>query len=70
MPESLLALVLLACPVGMGLMMWMMRRDDARPTDPEAAAKEAELTRLRAEIDHLRAERNRSRPGVPGRSSS
>ena len=59
MPESLYALALLACPVGMGLMMWMMMRggNKQQPTD-EHASKQAELTRLQAEIDQLRADRD------------
>jgi hypothetical protein len=64
MTESLYLLALLACPVGMGLMMWMMMRmqgpaagaaaEKSAETTPE---KQVELTRLRAEIDQLRAER-------------
>jgi hypothetical protein len=57
MPESLFALVLLACPVGMGLMMWMMR-DKHPPTDVSAAAKRAELAGLQAQIDQLQAQRD------------
>lgn len=61
MPESLFALALLACPVGMGAMMWMMNRgnkaqpdDKAQPGDVEA--KRGELAGLQAQIDQLRAE--------------
>lgn len=56
MPESLYALAFLACPLGMGLMMWMMLRGHkAQPAEAESsAAKQAELTRLQAEIELLR----------------
>lgn len=59
MPESLYALALLACPIGMGLMMWMMMRggNKQRPTD-EHASGQAELTRLHVEIDQLPADRD------------
>lgn len=70
MSESLYFLALLACPLGMGMMMWMMMKMQ-RPAAPvateEPAAtgkpvettveKQAELVKLRAEIDQLRAER-------------
>lgn len=61
MPESLYALALLACPVGMGVMMWMMMRGHkAQPEAGDAAAKQAELARLQAQIDQLKAaERDR-----------
>ncbi|MDX3308203.1 hypothetical protein P1S61_03595 [Streptomyces sp. ME08-AFT2] len=54
--ENLLYLLpVLACPVGMGLMMWFMMRPkhgaQAGPT-----ADRQELTRLRKEIDALRSE--------------
>lgn len=53
--ESLYPLALLACPVGMGLMMWMMTRGHKQQqADAEGAAKQAELTRLQARIDQLR----------------
>ena len=56
MPESLYALAVLACPLGMGLMMWMMMRAGrAQPANDEPSpAKEAELARLKAEIELLR----------------
>ena len=55
MPESLYALAFLACPVTMGLMMWMMMRggNKAQPAADDSAAKQTELARLRAEIDLL-----------------
>jgi hypothetical protein len=59
--NGLYALAVLACPVGMGLMMWMMMRankqTDHRPPEQHASpATDAELARLRAELDQLRAE--------------
>ncbi|MGH3907571.1 MAG: hypothetical protein ACRDTE_25850 [Pseudonocardiaceae bacterium] len=59
MEALLLGLVLLACPVGMGAMMWfMMRGSGSQGSDSQrdqAAAQE--VTRLRAEVDQLRAAR-------------
>ena len=70
MPESLYALALLACPVGMGAMMWMMMRGNkAQPDDADPSAKRAELTGLRAQIDQLQAERDRSRTDAVRQSS-
>lgn len=54
METLLLTLVLLACPVGMGLMMWMMMR--GQPTGSDHGGKQ-EVAELRAEIDELRSER-------------
>lgn len=58
MSELFYSLAILACPVGMGLMMWFMVR--GMNTAPAAApAQDAELVQMRAEIDQLRAaERN------------
>lgn len=71
MPESLYPLFLLACPVGMGLMMWfMMRGGNKQTAEPQNAAKQAELTRLQAEIDQLRAERDYGRTGAPREPST
>lgn len=62
MEKLLYLLPVLACPVGMGLMMWfMMRTGQRRPGGDDLAAKEAELARLRADVDQLRAaERDRA----------
>lgn len=64
MEALLLGLAALACPVGMGLMMWMMMRGskgqgNAAPSDTAAAN---EVARLRAEIDQLRAARSTRAP--------
>lgn len=56
MAELLYPLALLACPVGMGLMMWMMMRGNKQESpQPGHAPTPDELTRLRAEVDQLRA---------------
>lgn len=57
MPQSLYPLALLACPVGMGLMMWLMMRGnkDRTPQD-RVRVKQDDVTRLQAEVDALRAE--------------
>ncbi|EGX57730.1 hypothetical protein SZN_21311 [Streptomyces zinciresistens K42] len=77
MSETLLVvLVLLACPIGMGLMMWYMGRymhqnKPQKPADTRAdyAAQSAEAVRLQAEIDQLKAARRdaagQSRPAAP-----
>lgn len=56
MPDlSLYALALLACPLGMGLMMWlMMRGNKDQPSTGGSDHQQAEMTRMRAEIDELR----------------
>ena len=66
MLEALFAVALLACPLVMGAMMWMMtRRGKAQPGD--ADGKRAELARLEAQIDQLRAgqaDPSRTEPGA------
>lgn len=63
MAQFLYPLALLACPVGMGLLMWMMMRGgkstDTAPQDPSRTHSN-ELTRLRAEVDQLRAGQHRN----------
>lgn len=59
MDALLLGLLVLACPLGMGVMMWMMMRGSGAQAsgsqgDQSAAA---EVARLRAEVDQLRAAR-------------
>ena len=55
MENLLYILPVLACPVGMGLMMWfMMRPKQGTQTSP--ASDRQELVRLREEIDALRSE--------------
>ena len=55
MSELLYTLPLLACPIGMGLMMYFMMRGNNGAAAPNASSGD-ELTRLRAEVDQLRAE--------------
>ncbi|MDP9398270.1 MAG: hypothetical protein M3P96_10830 [Actinomycetota bacterium] len=73
MVEAFYALAVLACPVGMGAMMWFMMRAGKQPAQPVPAAPsarmsagDAELVALRTEVDQLRAEQ-RERRGVPVR---
>ena len=59
MEALLLGLLVLACPVGMGAMMWMMMRGSRNPgsgSQPDQSAAQ-EVARLRAEVDQLRAAR-------------
>ncbi|MBY0289328.1 MAG: hypothetical protein K2X52_19640 [Mycobacteriaceae bacterium] len=53
MEQLLLAAAALACPVGMGLMMFLMMR----PSHGTDMAEREEMTRLRAEVDQLKSER-------------
>lgn len=68
MDGALLTLALLACPVGMGLMMWMMMRNNgesktsqADQGDQQVSLADHEVAELRAEIEQLKAERLRKR---------
>jgi hypothetical protein len=64
-PGPFYALALLACPVGMGVMMWFMMRggrqgqqmgQSSKPMESSTdLERETELARLRAEIDEIRA---------------
>lgn len=52
------SLPFLACPIGMGVMMYFMMR--GKSDDSAAPAHEAdEVARLRAEVDELRHQTNR-----------
>ena len=61
--EALVLLALLACPVGMGAMMWFMGRNMQQQQPAVAAPAEnvedlrSEQARLTAEIDQLHSER-------------
>lgn len=56
MESLLLGLALLACPVGMGAMMWMMMRGQ-RTGNGGTAKVPDQVAELRSEIDLLKAER-------------
>ncbi|ASU81832.1 hypothetical protein CDO52_02660 [Nocardiopsis gilva YIM 90087] len=61
--DMLYILALLACPIGMGGMMWMMMRrpsGDQGQHQSRTSAHEQELARLRAEIHELRTEPGRA----------
>ncbi|MEU0022705.1 hypothetical protein ABZ173_34215 [Streptomyces rochei] len=56
MPQSLYPLLLLACPIGMGLMMWLMLRGGSHtPRRNGSLREQAELAELRKEVAELRA---------------
>ncbi len=52
MEALLVGLVALACPVGMGVMMWMMMRGSGSHRNESAA--DEQVAQLRAEVDQLR----------------
>ncbi len=68
MTEALYALALLACPLGMGVMMWFMMRGGGKApaaTPPAySSTSDAELAQLRTEVDQLRAARRDRRDDV------
>jgi hypothetical protein len=56
MTRLLYSLAVLACPVGMGAMMWMMMRGRGEQPPP----RDDELARLRTEIETLKAQQPES----------
>ncbi len=72
MEQLLYLLPVLACPIGMGLMMWFMMRPGRKPDSTAAPSpQEQEIARLRAELETLRGQLNQSTPhqGTGARSS-
>jgi hypothetical protein len=64
MESMLVVAATLSCPVGMGLMMWMMMRSHRSPHQTVGPVSD-EIDELRAEIERLKAERETgSRSGV------
>lgn len=62
--ESLLyGVAVLACPVGMGVMMWMMMRGQRGDAGGDAGSPvgQDQVAELRAEIDQLKADRAQQR---------
>jgi hypothetical protein len=58
MQHLLYVLPALACPVGMGAVMWLMMRPGRKnPVGPGSTAQELELADLRSQIADLRATR-------------
>ena len=52
----------LACPAGMGVMMWMMMRGNRHAQPPPGVeSRDDELTRLRRELDELEQRHGASR---------
>jgi hypothetical protein len=60
MDNVLLALAVLACPIGMGAMMLMMMRPGHKGTE---GSREQEIKQMRAEIDRLKAQQAQDRIG-------
>lgn len=58
MSSAFYTIALLACPVGMGLMMFMMMRGQGKGHEEQAQPTDrSEVDALRAEIEALKAER-------------
>jgi hypothetical protein len=67
MPDIFYGLAALACPVGMGAMMWFMGKG-MRTRDPQADMRAASAEDLRAEQRRLGAEIERLESGTDDRS--
>lgn len=64
---TLTPLALLACPIGMGVMMWMMGRGNKqRPDKSEKPSQAASLEVLREEEKRLKDEIARAEGGATG----
>ncbi|MDQ6753462.1 MAG: hypothetical protein M3017_08665 [Actinomycetota bacterium] len=65
MQQVFFTLAVLACPLGMGAMMWLMMRSNKKPAgDSTPPASETELAQLRAELDALRAGQDSAPPAA------
>jgi hypothetical protein len=68
MPQFLYPLLLLACPIGMGLMMWFMARGglhaSQRDSSIDSTTARSELDELRKEIAELRAAQKNTRESL------
>ncbi len=59
MPDLIYLLAVLACPVGMGVMMLvMMRGNHGNQANQTSGASSDEVAQLRAEVARLRAQRS------------
>lgn len=69
MNNLLYLLPVLACPVAMGAMMWVMMRPkkDQAPAPPATATSEQELVELRQEVEDLRGRLTDTEVAQPGR---
>lgn len=56
MAEALYPLVLLACPIGMGLMMWVMMRGGSKDSPVPPPHQDEEIAQLRTEVERLRTQ--------------
>jgi hypothetical protein len=68
MPDLIYLLAVLACPVGMGVMMLVMMRRNRR--GGATASSGDEVARLRAEVEQLRAERTSDQRSTDAQSAS
>jgi hypothetical protein len=58
MENALYLLAVLACPLGMGLMMWFMMRGQHGTNLPSHSHQDEELAQLRSEVESLRRTQN------------